>query len=194
LQRVEIIERARGTKWKVRFLDEPHPGLVDYVMSKQIVCKWGDRRQYLRDEKRFATFDALGDGLWEGHPRVEAVDLVLASSGEPGAETYRGKLSMAPDQVERLTTRAGLEGSATDLDPVAFIDRHGEAQLPFRAAERLAQAFAAAEPKTVLLAVQQEEDELEARGWLPGERYMHTRLQERRLAFALARQWAGFQT
>ena len=50
--------------------------------------------------------------------------------------------------------RSGLEGAAPDLDPVAFVDRHGEAHVPFRAAQWLAQAFVVAEPKTVLLTIE----------------------------------------
>jgi hypothetical protein len=30
-QRVKVLEHARKDKWKVEFLDDPNPGLVDYV-------------------------------------------------------------------------------------------------------------------------------------------------------------------
>jgi hypothetical protein len=194
LQRVEVVDRVRNAKWKVRFLDEPNPGLLDYISSKQIVCRWAERHRFLRDEQRLVVIDSLDENVIDGHPRTEAVSLVLASSGEPDAALWRGRLSISPDQLERIMARAGLQGKGADIDPLAFVDRHGEAHVPFRAAERLAQAFAATEPKTVLLAVRQEEDRLEAAGWLPGERYKHKRLQELRPSFALARQWAGFQT
>lgn len=136
LQRVEVIEHARGTKWKVRFLDEPNPGLVDYVTSKQIICTWTDRRKYTRDEERLAALEALDGNVWDGHPREQAVSLVLLSTGERGAEVYRGRLSITPDRLQRIMARAGLEGTVSDLDPMAFVDRHGEVQVPFRGAER----------------------------------------------------------
>jgi hypothetical protein len=58
--------------------------------------------------------------------------------------------------------------------------------------EILARAFAAAEPETVLTYIEGEEEEMRARGYLPGERIYHQFLREYKPGFALARQWAGF--
>ena len=41
LQQVKVIEHVRGTRWKVEWID-PNPGLVDYVTSKNIVCRWSE--------------------------------------------------------------------------------------------------------------------------------------------------------
>jgi len=41
------------------------------------------------EEQGLAVINALDDGVWEGHQRLEAVDLVLSSTGESGAELLR---------------------------------------------------------------------------------------------------------
>ena len=44
----------------------------------------------------------------------------------------------------------------------------------------------------VLTYIEGEEEEMRARGYLPGERIYHQFLREYKPGFALARQWAGF--
>ncbi len=57
--------------------------------------------------------------------------------------------------------------------------------------EKLARAFAAAEPNSVTLDIEAEEEKLLAQGYGPGDRFWHDYLRKKRPAFALARQWAG---
>jgi hypothetical protein len=59
------------------------------------------------------------------------------------------------------------------------------------AGEVIARAFAATEPQTVLMAIQDREEELRLSGNVPGQRYMHDILREHLPGFAIARQWAG---
>jgi hypothetical protein len=99
---------------------------------------------------------------------------------------------MPRDAIERLARRAGLEGDPAALDTLGFRDRFGNVHLPPQGAEILARAFPAAEPETVLTYIEGEEEEMRARGYLPGERIYHQFLREYKPGFALARQWAGF--
>jgi hypothetical protein len=64
--------------------------------------------------------------------------------------------------------------------------------LPLHGAERLARAFAAAEPENVLMYIDDREEELRRRGDVPGVRYLHEVLRQYQPGWALARQWAGF--
>ena len=93
----------------------------------------------------------------------------------------------------RAAERAGLAEPITGLHPAAFVDRFGTLHLPYEGAEKLARAFAAAEPETVLLYIQDQEAEYKARGYEPGERFWHDYLREKAAGFALARHWAGHE-
>jgi hypothetical protein len=46
LQRVRIIEHIRGNKWKAEWID-PNPGLIDYVESGHLICRWKDHKSFL---------------------------------------------------------------------------------------------------------------------------------------------------
>jgi hypothetical protein len=98
---------------------------------------------------------------------------------------------MPEDELQRIADRAGLETSLTNLHPVAFRDRHGNLHLPLEAAVAIARAFAAAEPQTVVMYIDDRESELKISGFHPGYRYRHDLLREYAPGFALARRWAG---
>jgi hypothetical protein len=101
-----------------------------------------------------------------------------------------GMLCMDLESVQRIAERAGLTEPVTGLHPAAFVDRFGTLHLPYEGAEKLARAFAAAEPETVLLYIQDQEAEYKARGYEPGERFWHDYLREKAAGHALARHWA----
>jgi hypothetical protein len=65
--------------------------------------------------------------------------------------------------------------------------------LPLEGAERLARAFADAEPENVLMYIEDREEELKRRGYIPGDRYLHDLLSQYQPGWALVRQWAGFE-
>jgi hypothetical protein len=88
--------------------------------------------------------------------------------------------------------RAGIVGTATQLHPLAFVDRLGHAHIPTAGAEVLARAFAAAEPGSVTMHLEAVEREMHAKGYEPGDRFWHDYLREQRPGFALARSWSGF--
>ena len=39
LEQVRVVEKVRPGRWKVEFLGQPHPGLLDYVRSQDLICK-----------------------------------------------------------------------------------------------------------------------------------------------------------
>jgi len=157
---------------KVRYEDGPHPGLEEYVKTRQIVVPWSDRRVFLRDEEQFERLHEHAKGV-RGGAIVDAIRRILESSGEPSAGAEVGGLSMPLDEVENITMRAGLEGPPEKLHPLGFVDRQGDVHLPLEGAERLARAFAAAEPQTVLMYIEDFEEQYRAKGYAQGERYYH---------------------
>ncbi len=191
--KVKLLEKLAGRpKVKIRFEDGPYPGLEEYVLTRRLVVPWGERKALLRDEERLQRLDEHARDVGRNAALGEAVATVLASSGEPSAWAEWDGLCMPEDELERIAHRAGLEKAVTELHPLAFRDRRGEVHLPLEAGELLARAFAAAEPETVLMAIQDREGELRLSGNVPGQRYMHDILRSHLPGFAIARQWAGF--
>jgi hypothetical protein len=178
---------------KVRFEDGPHPGLEEYVRTRQLIVPWVERRAFLRDEERLKAVKAHQ----RRHPTdgavVTAIEISLDSAGEPTIWLGAVGLSAPEAALERLMDRAGLSGEPVDLHALGFKDRFGDVHLPTATAETIARAFAAAEPETVLLHLEAEESELKAKGYEPGDRFYHQYLGEQRPGYALVRQWAGFE-
>lgn len=193
LLKVKLIEKVAGRpKVKIRFEDGPYPGLEEYVLTRRLVVPWGERKALLRDEERLQRLEEHARGVGRNAALGEAVAAVLASSGEPSAWAEWDGVSMPEDELERIARRAGLEKPVAELHPLAFCDRRGDVHLPLEAGEMLARAFAAAEPETVSMAIQDREEELRLAGNVPGQRYMHDILRGHLPGFAIARQWAGF--
>jgi hypothetical protein len=170
---------------------EPHPGLVDYIKSPNILVPWKERRPFLRDE---ASLDRLREICWQSwpgfeHPISDAVELVLHATGERVFVDNHGVLMGDPDELERIAARAKSEFVIKDP---AFVDRDGTVHGTFTMALSLAQAFAAAEPEMVLLSVELEQRRHEADALESGGSYMAAYVQRRQAALALCRQWAGF--
>jgi uncharacterized protein (UPF0335 family) len=190
--KVKLLAKVgRGGKVQVRFEDGPFPGLEEYVHTRQLVVPWGERQAFIRDEERLEQIKKAA-AAYGDKARSDAVEAILESTGESSAWLSGNGLSMPRDAIERLARRAGLDGDPAKLDPLGFQDRFGNIHLPPQGAEILARAFAAAEPETVLTYIEGEEEEMRARGYLPGERIYHQFLREYKPGFALARQWAGF--
>lgn len=162
------------------------------MLTRRLVVPWGDRKALLRDEERLRRLDEHARDAGRNAALAEAVATVLASSGEPSAWAEWDGLSMPEDELERIAHRAGLEKPPVELHPLAFCDRRGDLHLPLEAGEALARAFATAEPETVLMAIQDREEELRLSGNVPGQRYMHDILRDHLPGFAIVRQWAGF--
>jgi hypothetical protein len=190
--KVKLIAKVgRGGKVKVRFEDGPHPGLEEYVRTANLIVSWGDRKAVLRDEERSQRIDDYSQRSRSDHAIVEAVSSILASSGEPSAGAAIGGLSMPEPELERIMRRAGLDGEPANLHHLAFRNRHGDVEMPLDGAEKLARAFAAAEPETVLMYLDDQESTLKHQGYRPGDHYLHDLLRQYMPGWAVARQWAG---
>jgi hypothetical protein len=51
--KVKLVDKVgRKGKLKVRFEDGPHPGLEEYIATRDVVCPWGQRTAVIRDEQR----------------------------------------------------------------------------------------------------------------------------------------------
>ena len=186
LLKVRLLDKVgRKGKLKVRFDDGPHPGLEEYVSTRQIVTTWADRKALLRDEEREQRLAEFEKGR-EDKALRDAVDAVLAATGEPGSGYHEAEL-------QRILDRAGVEMAPADLHPLAFTDRYGTAHLPLEALAAVAKSFAAAEPQTVVGYLDDEEEELRLRGNQAGDRWYHQYRRELSPGFALARQWAGLE-
>lgn len=189
VQRVRALEHIRSDKWRVEWV-EPDRGLVDFAKSKHLICPWGERKAFLRDERHAVELREEAKRDWPGddHPLGIAVSEVLESAGEP-VDVWRGILSGPPDALERVAQRAGYTWPAT-LN--AYTDRHGQSHHPPKTAVGLAKAFAAAEPATVLLHIELGERKWEIQVREAGRSHILPLLESYRAAWALVRQWASF--
>src|SRR3954449_11849207 len=78
--KVQLLDKVgRKGKIKIRFEDGPHPGLEEYVSTRQLVVPWGQRQEVLRDEKRAAALDAHTARVADA-ALGEAASAVLAST------------------------------------------------------------------------------------------------------------------
>jgi hypothetical protein len=144
LQRVKVLEAVRGGRWKVEFLDEPHPGLVDYVRSRELVCRWSDRKTVLRDERWMDALRAEVEREWPGDgPYDTAVMHALAATGER-AGTQRGVLSDSPDVIQRLWQGVQLP---PPTGAPSLVDRHGVMHVGWSDVVAMVHEFASNEPE-----------------------------------------------
>lgn len=189
-QRVRVLEHVRGSNWKVEWI-EPNPGLVDYVLSKNFIVPWKQRSAFLRDERNSQTLNYAIENRFPGNdsPIASAVDDILNAMGEgPALSTWSGVFRYDPDALERVSTRAKIE---PPTHHAGYKDRKGQHFLPFECALALAQAFAAAEPTTVLDYIDGLERKYAQEARQPGGSYMGGLLSEWRAQWALVRQWAS---
>lgn len=189
LQRIRILQHIRHNKWRAEWV-EPNLGLTDYVESSQILVPWKEHKAFLRDEEsaeELAKHNRLC-GYQSDSPIAAAVQQVLESTGED-PDFSRGVLSILPESLERIKSRAG---STTHGEPIyAYRDRLGIIHWPFEACVELARKFCAAEPSTVLVGIEATEHEWSSRATRPGEDYMVSLLNKCRASWALIRQWTG---
>lgn len=192
--KVKYLEKVEGKgKIKVRYEDGPHPGLEEYVRPQTIVSSWGQRKAVERDEERIQRLADHHVQSRADRALSWAITAVLCSTGEPSAWCEPDGVTMPEAEIGRIADRAGLNEEAVDLHALAFCDRDGNVHLPIEAAEAVARAFAAAEPETVLMSIEDDVEQLKTRGYAPGERFSHDYLREKSPGYALARQWAGHE-
>jgi hypothetical protein len=189
--KVNLLEKI-GRKGKIRFDTGQHPGLDEYVETRQVVCAWGERAAVRRDEKRAVEFAEHANRTRDGALATTAC-AVLGSTGEPGAWVKGTGSSMSEAQLQRIIDRAGLKTEPAQRHRLAFRDRDGYVHLPLDAVVTLARAFAAAEPEIVVDYLDDTEEEYRIRGMQPGERFYRGHRRELSPSHAIARQWEGFE-
>jgi hypothetical protein len=194
VHKVKVVAKLEERKRpKVRYLEGEREGLEEFVRTSQFLAKWGEVKRVLRDEASLEKLGTANDGVindvvWE------AISTVIFSTGEDGIVPMQSphRIEIPTSDSERIQQRFELEPLQSS-HRAAFVDRHGILHLPFEVAERMAKQIAQREPEAVLLFIRQHEDELLAAGYQPGMRHRHSLLRDYQPAYALARQWAGFQ-
>jgi hypothetical protein len=188
-QRVRTIEHIRGNKWKVEWI-EPNPGLVDYVKSGQLIVPWKDHRAFLKEEAAETNIREHNErrGYVKDSPPDDALSEIFEAMGER-ITYYRGQLTGAPEAIDRIKSRAGMETGAKSS--AAYTDREGVLHVPFDEALELGRAFCAREPQTVLVKIEAAESKWSQEVGHLGKEYMAELLNDYGPAWALIRQWAG---
>jgi hypothetical protein len=186
LIRAAFVGPVRSGKAKVRWLDGEREGLEEWLLTRCLICPWGERREFLRDEERAAALSTASNEIDD--VVEEAISAVMEASGESGG--FMDTWGDPPERVRRLWARAGLPGDPLG-EPLAYVDRHGRGHLSALTALQWAKAFAGMEPETVGLYLEQIERELLAEGFQPGDRFAHEFLRQSRPAHALVRDWAA---
>ncbi|HSE89618.1 MAG TPA: hypothetical protein VLJ79_25615 [Candidatus Binatia bacterium] len=147
LERIEVLEKVRPGKWKVRFLDDPYPGLIDYVRSGNLLVSWSEQEAFLDDERRLLKILEASATQWSGQlddPVAGAINSTLNATGEGDTFLYDyggrdfGHAELPLDVAKRILMRTDLDWDPLVLDPLGFVDRHGKLHLPFQGALKLA--------------------------------------------------------
>jgi hypothetical protein len=194
--KIEILERVKHGKRRIRFAEGPKTGREEIVQAETIIIEWPKAEAYLRDEKCLLKLVEKSNPQWSHDPDdpiVDAVNLVFMSTGEDepildSSGPDAGTAHMPYEAAKRILARARIPGDPLDLDPLAFVDNDGELNIPFEIAVNLAQAFAAAEPDTVLVTADAQQSKWEQELTGPSQVSL---LQKWRVGWILARQWAN---
>jgi len=96
-----------GTSGQAKWVD-PNPGLIDYVTTAQIIVPWREKNDFLKDE---INLEAMYDhnsarGYKFDSPVTLAIEQIFESAGD-GVGVSRGILHGTPEQVNRISNRAG---------------------------------------------------------------------------------------
>jgi hypothetical protein len=161
-----------------------------------LLCPWSSLPWVLSDEESDRHLDDTAEVM--DRVAADAVNLVLVDASGESSEVgilnrpYECVLTHAA--ATRLWNRAGLPGTVTQAGVGSYVDRHDRVHLPAAQGYRMARTFASSEPETILRYIAEVEDNLEAEGMIPGERWHHEYLRKQSPAMALARSWAGHET
>ena len=182
LERVRAGMEGRVGRPKRRYSSTTRARGVWSCHGSSFVCSSAMQEAWLR-------LKASSDAEWPGkaHPTSEAVETVLEATGE---HLKRLRLRASRRRSTRSIALRGRAGVSAE-DPLGFTDRHGVRHLPFRTALALARRFAAAEPRSVLIAVESEEPHYELELMEPHNRDLVPLVNKWRASWALCRQWAG---
>jgi hypothetical protein len=100
--KVRLLDKVgRKGKIKIRFEDGPHPGLEEYISTRQLVAPWGQRHEVLKDEKLAAALEAHVAKTADS-ALGQAASAVLESTGEPGAGAVATGTTMSESELQRI--------------------------------------------------------------------------------------------
>ena len=190
---VAVVKRGRSTKVKIRHVEGELEGLEEFVNAMHLRCRWREWVKVERDEKReLALIDHVEGKECHDGIVVRAAAQVLYSTKEDIHIDENREYTRIQDAkaLDRVADRAGIERKPWRSQP-AFKDRNGALFVPNDALVRLAIAFARAEPETVNLYLDLEEEEYLQGGFFLGERWQHDVLLEQKPAWVIARRWAS---
>jgi hypothetical protein len=173
--KVSYIGPCRDRQARIRYETGDLNGLVEWLPTRLIVCRWTERKAFQKDEERAAKLSASDAEVWDP-VYEEAISAVMTASGEYGG--FQKSWTTDSASAERFWSRAGLSGSPLEHDRVNFVNRNGQWHVSFATATRACQAFAAAEPDLVDLYLRDWEDRLRAEGFEPGNRHSHELLRK----------------
>ncbi len=189
LVKVAFLGLTHGRQCKVCFDSGDLEGLEDWVATRDLACRWGERKALIRDEERSARIEAAADEMWD-EVTDEAISAVLEASGEQCAigRCWVDDSTSAQRYWDR--DRAKLHGRSLEYDPLNYEDRDGTWHFSYATVLKVAQAFAAAETELVVLYLCGIEEELKAEGFIPGMRHRHDLLRKYAPSHALVRAWS----
>jgi len=190
LTRIKLIQHVRGARWKAKWIDT-HPGLVDYVTTKQILVPWKDHKRFLEEERDQARLREhnVEAGYKAASPVTDALQQIFETAGDE-ISYDNGILRTSVDALNRMRSRCRLP--EYQLQPPAFQSRDGSLYLPHGQAEQLGRAFCMAEPSPVLIEIEATERKWCTEASRPGNEYQVSLLNQYRASWAIIRQWCGF--
>jgi hypothetical protein len=81
LLKVKLLAKVgRGGKVRIRYEEGPHPGLEEYVSTRQLIVPWGERKAFLRDEERLERLKAH-ERAGTDQAVATAIEAILAATG-----------------------------------------------------------------------------------------------------------------
>lgn len=81
LRKIIFVGPAKAGKAKIRHADSDLDGLEEWVLARTLMCPWGKRQAFLRDESRW---NALQEAAARDYDPVidEAISTVFAATGD----------------------------------------------------------------------------------------------------------------
>jgi hypothetical protein len=125
--KVSYIGPCHGRQARVRHEMGDLDGLIEWVPTRLIACRWTERKALQKDEGRAAKLNAADVEVWDP-VYEEAISAVMTASGEYGG--FLKSWTTDPASAERFWSRGQLKGSPLEHDGVNFVDRHGRGISP----------------------------------------------------------------
>jgi hypothetical protein len=117
--KVSYIGPCRGGQARIRHETGDLDGLVEWLPTRLIVCRWTERKALEKYEERATKLSASDAEVWDP-VYEEAISAVMTASGEYGG--FQKSWTTDTASAERFWSRARLSGSPLDHDRVNFVN------------------------------------------------------------------------